>query len=492
MTKSASPAAASIAALTTTLAIAAAGAPAIAIATASAAADADDEPAPTWRAGVAREAITPDRPTWMAGYASRTEPSQGARHELWAKAVALEAPGGGRAVLVALDLCGISREEALPLREGLAESLGIPLPAVVLACSHTHSGPVVGSNLITMYRIDEKQREAVLDYMNVLRGKIRRAAEAAVADLRPAALDFADGTCDVAVNRRENAEARVPELRAAGELKGPVDHHVPVLRIAEPGPEGRTRALVFGYACHCTVLSDNLMSGDYAGYAQIALERESPGTTALFVAGCGGDQNPLPRRTEALAVEYGERLARSVLAAVGPEGRTRAIPAEPATRLVARGVEIPLRFAEIPPREEWERRAASDNFFEAARARKILDAWDRDGGIPQTYPYPIVAWSVGGTPWLFLGGEVVVDYALRLKRETRRDNLWIAAYANDVMAYIPSLRVLREGGYEGGGSMLYYGRPAHWAESVEEDIVAAAKRLLDELGGDAPETKPGD
>jgi len=66
---------------------------------------------------------------------------------------------------------------------------------------------------------------------------------------------------------------------------------------------------------------------------------------------------------------------------------------------------------------------------------------------------------------------VVVDYALRLKKELGA--VWVAGYSNDVMAYIPSLKVLKEGGYEGGGAMVYYGLPAVWAPRVEEMIVDA-------------------
>ena len=71
-----------------------------------------------------------------------------------------------------------------------------------------------------------------------------------------------------------------------------------------------------------------------------------------------------------------------------------------------------------------------------------------------------------------------MDYALRLKRERRGPKTWVAAYSNDVMAYIPSLRVLKEGGYEGGGSNLYYGLPALWHETIEEVIVKAVHETM--------------
>ena len=102
----------------------------------------------------------------------------------------------------------------------------------------------------------------------------------------------------------------MPEQRDAGRLVGPVDHDVPVLAVRDQN--GKLTAVTFGYACHSTVLSSYQWSGDYPGFAQIALEEKHPDCLALFWAGCGADQNPLPRRTVEKAKEYGARLAAAV------------------------------------------------------------------------------------------------------------------------------------------------------------------------------------
>ena len=88
------------------------------------------------------------------------------------------------------------------------------------------------------------------------------------------------------------------------------------------------------------------------------------------------------------------------------------------------------------------------------------------------------AWGLGDLQWVFLGGEATVDYALRIKRNAGTSHTWVSAYCNDVMAYIPSLRVLKEGGYEGATSMIYYAQPTVWSERVEEDVIAAVARAL--------------
>ena len=116
------------------------------------------------------------------------------------------------------------------------------------------------------------------------------------------------GTATFAVNRRNNKEADVPKLREAGELKGPVDHDVPVLAVRDAEGQAAGRRLRLRLPRDGAERSTS-GRGDYPGFAQIELEKAHPGAVALFWAGCGGDQNPLPRRTVDLAEKYGKQLA---------------------------------------------------------------------------------------------------------------------------------------------------------------------------------------
>ena len=79
--------------------------------------------------------------------------------------------------------------------------------------------------------------------------------------------------------------------------------------------------------------------------------------------------------------------------------------------------------------------------------------------------------------WVTLGGEVVVDYSLRLKKEIADPIVWVSGYSNDVMAYIPSLRVWKEGGYEGGDAMKWGSHPTRWSERTEDHIIATVHEL---------------
>jgi hypothetical protein len=294
--------------------------------------------------------------------------------------------------------------------------------------------------------------------------------------MAPARLEWGNGRATFAVNRRNNPEKDVPKRQAEGTIKGPSDHDLPVLAVR--GDDGKLKAVLFGYACHATTLSGQQWSSDWPGFAQEEIEEDHPGVTALFFAGCGADQNPLPRRTVELARGYGRQAADGVKAVV-TGGKTKPI----AGSLKAAYSEIDLPYAELPTRQRLEADAKAQEKFVASRAKRLLADLDRDGKLSPTYPYPVQAWKLGDGPTLILlGGEVVVDYSLRLKEELGKDKTWVAGYVNDVMAYIPSRRVLKEGGYEGVAAMVIYGLPSPWAPEVEEMIVKEVHRQAREVG----------
>jgi hypothetical protein len=425
---------------------------------------AQDKTEQAWKAGAAKVVITPQQLMWMSGYGARTKPAEGKVHDLWAKALALEDPAGKRLVIVTMDLVGIDRELSAQVCKAVMGKHQLPREAIRLAVSHTHCGPVVGHNLGSMYFLDDKQHKLVADYSAFLRGRLVEVADQALAHLAPARLQWGIGHCSVAVNRRNNKEKEVPVLRDKGKLVGPVDHDVPVLAIYDK--QDKVSAILFGYACHATVLDFYQWCGDYPGFAQLALEKSHPGAVALFWAGCGGDQNPLPRRTVALAEQYGQQLADSVDAVI----RGAMTPVHGALAATYREIDLP--FAELPSREQLVMDTMSTNKYVAARAKALLQELEKKGAIRGQYPYPVQTWRLGNDlMFIGLGGEVVVDYALRLKKEIGPGKTWVAGYTNDVMAYIPSLRVLKEGGYEGREAMVYYGLPTAWGPRVEELIV---------------------
>jgi hypothetical protein len=429
-----------------------------------------------WKAGAATVNITPTAPIWMSGY-SRDRPGDGKQQDLWAKALALEAADGHRALLITMDLVGIDRPTSQRVCELLAKRYGLERRQIALNCSHTHSGPAIGRNLDGLLLLDDAQQHRVDEYTHQLVDKLVTLAGEAIGRLQPCRVEWGQGYCTVAVNRRTNTRKEAARVRELGGLKGPSDFDVPVLTVRDTG--GKLQAVVFGYTCHPTTLPvEYQWSGDYAGYAQAALEAAHPDAIAMFWAGCFGDQAPRPNSSLELTEANGRRLAVAVDEVLG--GAMRPL----AGSLTTIYDEIPLRLDKQPTAEQLQKDTASRNKFTAALARRLLAQLDRGQPLATTYPYPVQLWQLGDVRWIFLGGEVVVDYALRLKREFG-PGTWVAGYSNDVMAYIPSLRVLREGGYEGLNAQVYYGLPTRWSEDVESQIVEQVQREVAQISATA-------
>jgi hypothetical protein len=385
--------------------------------------------------------------------------------------LALEDAEKHRAIILTSDTLGIPHSIYTNVCVGLKRRYGLKPEQILLSASHTHCGPVLRGALYDAYPLDEKQHALIETYSTWLEAKILETAGHALERLSPARLAAAQGVTGFAVNRRNNAEGKVPQLIEQGALKGPVDHSVPVLAVFSA--DHTVTALLFGYACHNTVMAFDKWCGDYAGYAQLALEKTHAGAAAMFFMGCGGDQNPLPRRKLELAESYGNMLAAAVEEAL----RAPHHWLEPKLTTAMETVSIDLGPA---PNEAELQKMCEDKAPSHQRwANRLLAEMKAGKEFVHTYPFPIQAWRFGDSQLLLtLGGEPVVDYALKFKQEFGPQT-WVAGYCNDVMTYIPSARVLKEGGYEGGGAMIPYGLPAlRWADDVEERITDSVRRLV--------------
>ena len=423
-----------------------------------------------WKAGLSRVLITPQRPMSMAGYAARKTPSEGIVQDLFAKALALEDEQGTKLVMVTLDLIGVPRDLRQTLEAEVNDKYGLPRESLLLNASHTHCGPELRLNRVPDEGSDEEfeqRRELVEQYRELLQGRLVTLVGEALEALEPAKLDYVYARCGFAMNRRRPTDRGYTNSPNSA---GPVDQRVPVLRVT--GLEGELRGVLFGYACHNTTLGFNFFCGDYAGYAQQYLEESHEGLTAMFVMGCGGDQNPYPRRTLALAQQHGRSLANAVDAAL------ETVPLPVTGPLGLAYDEIELAFAPPPTREFLVQQAAGTSVPASGHARRLLAELEANGSIRETYSYPIQVVAFGRELMMVaLAGETVVDYSLRLQEELGGPVVWVAGYSNDVFGYVPSLRVLREGGYEGGGAMLWGSLPGPFAEDVEERIIRNVKRL---------------
>ena len=428
-----------------------------------------------WLAGAASVSITPDDSVWMAGYSSRKQPSQGLAQELFAKALVVQDESGSRFVLVTIDLVGITEPMRSEVERQIRERYGLEPSTLLMNASHTHSAPEVRIDRMQIEERETEWIERANRYVQETSDKIVSAIGEAVNRLKPAKLSYTHARCGFAMNRRRVTDKGV---RGGPNPEGPVDHSVPVLRVGSI--DGKDlRAVVFSYACHCTVLGTYDLNGDYAGWAQHFLEEAHPDTVALFVAGCGADQNPYPRRTSELAKQHGRSLANSVEAALMTTAKPLGCPLRTAIETVT------LPFAKGPTREELNELAKSKNIYQRRYAGRLLRQLDENGGYIKEYAYPVQVARFGNDLTLIgLAGEVVVDYSLRLKQELAGPTVWVAGYCNALPTYIPSLRVLSEGGYEGGDHRRYTNFAAAFDESIEQRIVVKVHELNQRLGGE--------
>ena len=439
-----------------------------------------------WKAGVASVVITPQSPTPMAGAFSpvpRTEKI----HDLHAKALALEDAEGTRLVIVALDICMVPMELRQALEKEVARRFQLPPASLLLNASHTHSGPETRPERVVLYGFPPEAVQQVERYVVWLQARVIDVIGQALEDLGPATLSFSQDQAPFACNRRLKTEkgyqmARNPE--------GLVDRDVPVLQVK--GEDGKPRAVVFGYACHATSYFSAKFHGDYPGVAQRAVEQAQPGAVALFLAGCGADQCPIGRGPEPMK-QQGLQLAEAVGRAIASESQPVRGPLQVALE------QVPLEFDTPPNREELLRQTKITADARAAirrrRAEVLLKELDETGTLRKTYPYYVHVVRFGDDLTLVgLAWEVVVDYSLRLKKELDGPGVWVAGYSNEMFNYLPSLRILKEGGYEAEESLTRYTRvPARFAPSVETLVVGKVHELVGKLresNSGAPHKRP--
>jgi len=422
-----------------------------------------EEPRPIL-VGVAKADITPLEPILLNGFAARgTTPSKGVGQAIKAVALAIGSDEQGASVVVTIDNLGIPDAMAGELARRLRDRAGISRDRLAIGASHTHSAPCLPGVAPNIFGkpIPADQQRVIDRYAEFLLKQLEQACLDALKNRAPTHLAWGQGSVDFAVNRRTKG--------------GPVDHALPMLRAVDS--EGHLRAVLVNYACHCTTLDprDQLISGDWAADAREAIEADHPGAIAMVLIGCGADSNPRDRPGREVALRHGRAIADEVARLL--KTPLNPIQAPPVGRLVR----IKLPFDPLPSIEEWQ--ALVKKGGAPGNNASIQLARIARGEPPETeVDYVVQVWHFGNDlAIVFLAGEVVVDYALRLKAELDGKRLWVVAYANDAPCYIPSERILREGGYEGGGAMVYYARPTRLKAGLEDQIISTIRSLTPAL-----------
>jgi hypothetical protein len=429
-----------------------------------------------WKAGLARVKITPAQPVYLAGYASRNKPYTKVLADLYVKALVLQDRTGQRTALVTSDLIGFRASVAEPICARIEKQLGIKREHVLLNSSHTHTGPMLFLDGAGAEGMAEADVQRTIEYTRWLQDRVVEAVTQAAAKLEPVNLSWGGGVVHFVMNRREFTPTGVI---LGVNPRGLADRSVPVLRI--DGADGKLRAILFGAASHNTTLTGEHyeVSGDYAGFAQAWLEERHPGAHALFLLGCAGDANPYPRGTVELARKHGAALGEEVQRVLA----TKLRPVKGPLKVGFTRAALPLQ--EPPPREKLEKMAAGKGGPFPWVAKQMLKVLDRGEKLPTEYTAPLTVWQFGDDLTLVgISGEVVVDYVTLLEKALGPNKLWVAGYCNDVFGYLPSARVLAEGGYETRG--LISGGVGLFHPRAQDVIVERVRELAMKAGRKVP------
>lgn len=426
-----------------------------------------------WKATFARADITPEEPVYLSGYASRDKPSDSVETPLFAKALALTDAGGHRVVLITTDVIGFSADVVEPICEAIMEATGIERADILINSSHTHTGPSLTLDP------EKEGGQAQVDYTLGVQVMISQMAiEALQAEGLPAVISTGTGVVHFPMNRREwTANSGV---KLGVNPRGPVDRSVPILRVAEAGEDGKLLGVIYQSACHNTTLGGNFygICGDFAGYSQAYIEEAFPGAQAMFMIGCAGDANPYPRDNELeTSKKHGAELGTEVARLLQSPEKLQ--PLEGSLRTAYALAELPLD--PLPTKEELSRMRLQPGGWRGWAAGE-MEKYHEDGAdpFPEIKKAPMAVWQFGdGLTLVGLSGEVVVDYVALIEEALGPLNLWVSAYCNEVYGYLPSARVLREGGYETRG--LYYGI-GFFKPEAEGVAVQVVKELADEVG----------
>lgn len=432
-----------------------------------------------WKAGTASISITPLEPIILLGYSDRSGPFTAVDLEIFAKALAVEDASGNRGVIVTTDLVGVQDEVFGEVCQRIKERTGLRREQILLNASHNHTGPLVSLNPVWEDNIaysgmTPEDASRTVAYTRQLQDKVVEVVETALARLEEARLSWGNGMVGFVMNRRIMTDRGVV---MGPNPNGPIDPLVPVLKVEKLS--GELMAVLFGCACHNTTLTGahNLISGDYAGYAQRFLSDDHPGAEFLFMSGCGADANPEPRGTLPQAKDHGRELAdvvETVLA--GP-----LTPVEGRLETHLEWIDLPLQTLD---RVEIESCAKANN-SQALMARQMLKVLDEGARLPETQKGPIGFWRMGESLRLVaLPAEPVAEYALHIREMQGGDEIWTIGYNNDCFGYLPTAGIVAEGGHEAIGVTLWIwgrhlrDRVGFFAPEVEETVLAAVSEFL--------------
>lgn len=451
--------------------------------------------------GVATADITPPLGYPMSGYFYERG-ATGTLDPLQAKAIVFT-QGDEAAALIVGDIIGIDRALAEAVRKKIEDATKIPAGHIIVAATHSHTGPNYRTDLARYMAQKTGQNEAsgASDYIPHLIDRMAEAVVNAHADTKPVTLRVGSGNEEnVSFNRRfllKDGTVRTwaklsnPDVVKAA---GPIDPEIGLVAFAA-SEDAKPTAAIVNFALHCDTVGGTQYSADYPGHIQRVLQKTlGPEFTSVFATGPCGDINHAdptgkPRRS---AAEIGEKIATSAQA-----GLADLKTATPSLAVARQVIEIPLQSftdEEIAWAEDLiarDRKGERFTTVEQAKAYKIRRVQRLRGGqadlgresddiapsaegARDTLPAEVQAVRLGDNVALVaLPGEIFVELGLAIKEKSPFEHTFVIELANDSPAYVPTKIAYEQGGYEANNSL--------YAPGGGEMLVETALSLLGEL-----------
>lgn len=432
----------------------------------------NEKPLSILKVGAAAVDITPQPGIPLTGFVARQGPSVGVHDPLFAKALVLQS-GSQTAAVITCDLLALDADFVASARTAIREATNIPEQAIMIACTHTHSGPA------TIFL--RECGEVNIAYLNQLQTWLVEVTQKAAASLRPATVGIGFGKVERGtINRRQAGSDTDTDLSVVALQDG----------------AGLPIATLVNYACHpvCLDHANRMISADYPGVLTRKLQ-EQIGGIAMFLTGAAGDINPACMGNFGCAEELGNGLAAVVLQMVD------SITYREITnlRVTSQTIDLPLG---LPPTSEELIQQITNYRQQLQAAEQANDAVNQKIGsamlgwaestlagilqkdLPANVSVELQWIQIGDASLVGIPGEVFSGLGKEIKQYFSPHGALLFGYANGDIGYIPNRAAYASGGYEINEAFKYYGYPAVLSPEAGDLLLAAIHRWAENNDGD--------
>lgn len=414
------------------------------------------------RVGINQRVITPELGVDLAGFGRPDRKAREVHDDLYLSTMVLE-QNGEKFLFICADIIGFGFTAGI--KKEIWERFRIAEDRVLLAASHTHSGPQTAGNMLGV------TGEADSGYIQFLNGAIMNSVQAALDSVTEMEIYYGKAQCNIGINRRLIVGGKA---EFAPNEEGPLDREIIALKFVK---DGSVAAVLYNYACHPSTINTDYISADYVGRAREVIQ-ESYGSKipVFFIQGCSGnirvrsiEGNGFRAGTWEDVNNFGTQVGSSVASLCRSE--MEKLDMEISSELVT----LMLPFEKLPDKNELEDMKLKGSAHEKVWAQKMLDAYE---SIKREAPFTIQRISLSKDfSIIAMSGEVCVEYGLHIKRKNPGKTVIPAAYSNGVIGYIPTAEMFEQGGYEPDRSTIYFSLPSRFDRSIEEKILVELDRI---------------